>query len=99
MLAAHLRNLGQRAGRQVVQLYDRSRIPGRVARRAVLLGHLAVTAEPGETVQVTVGVDAGAVPGLGPVLAGDGAVELWLPIDGPGNIPDRPALIHANAWN
>lgn len=91
-LSATLRNTGDRAGTQVVQLYARARIPGILPRRAVLLGFARVAVEPGAELAVTVRIDPDSVPGLGLDLPpGDptrGRLDLWLSITGAGEPRD-----------
>jgi beta-glucosidase len=88
-VSATLTNTGERAGRQLVQLYGRALVPGLLPRRAVLLGFIGIEAAAGAESVVAVPVDPDALPGLGLPADGGLSLELWLSIDGPAR-PEKP---------
>jgi beta-glucosidase len=87
-VSAAVTNTGSRPGTQVVQLYGRVLVAGRVPRRACLLGFTRLTAEPGAAGQVAVAIEADALPGLGIGPGETGTLLVWLSLTGAGEPAD-----------
>jgi beta-glucosidase len=85
-----VRNIGQRRGRQLVQLFGRVLAPGLMPRRAVLLGFAETAADPAGTVQVDVGIQPDAVAGLGELTGA--TLEIWPSITGPEDPVDTRSI-------
>ncbi|GAB3922610.1 beta-glucosidase [Microlunatus endophyticus] len=93
VVSADLTNHSGREGRQIVQLYGRSRTPGLLPRRAVLLGFTAVALAAGATAEVDLRIDPYAIAALGLDAPSTGSapaptVVLWPSLDGPGEPPE-----------
>jgi len=93
VVSADLTNNSGREGRQIVQLYGRSRTPGLLPRQAVLLGFTAVELAAGATAPVDVRIDPYTIAALGLDAPTTGSapaptVVLWLSLDGPGEPPE-----------
>ncbi|QGN33571.1 hypothetical protein GJV80_12975 [Microlunatus sp. Gsoil 973] len=96
VVSAVLRNTSERAGRQIVGLYGRARVPGLLPRQAVLLGFTAVEVAAGGEQTVSIGINPYAIGRLGldapPSATGlPASLELWLSHDSP--LPPRGQII------